>query len=483
MSSLVFIHPPMPLDVLYGRLSKAGSELPPQGLCLLASVARKKGINVKIIDCIPLEKTQKDVIDDLLKDKPDFIGFSVYTIFADVVGQMATVISEAFVNDAVKPIIIVGGAHITFMGKEFMEKYPSVDFGVFGEGEETLMELIDCISTGRNTKIRGILCRENSTVSKMEPRPFIKNLDVLPLPAWDLLPSIDKFYIPAGDSLKRFPSTGIVTSRGCPGKCYFCNPRGLGREIRRNSANYINCMIKDLIERYRIRDIYIQDDMFITDRENVVELCKILIRDNVDLTWSCHGRVDFVDTELLKLMKRAGCWQISFGFESGDQNILENINKNTTVEKNYQAVQLCKEAGLDVKGLFMIGNFGETRESIQKTLKFIKEAYMTDFHMTFFTPMPGTPSWKIWKKYGKFNQSNKVSLTCKPGFIPIGFTEEELVKYQKMCYRAFYLRPFVIWGYMLKLKEWKQTKKIFLSLLAFINYAVVPKVFKKTDSA
>lgn len=132
-------------------------------------------------------------------------------------------------------------------------------------------------------------------------------------------------------------------------------------------------MIVDLMQNYGIRDIYIQDDTFVMNKDNVMEFCKILRDRKLDLTWSCHGRVDHLDKELLRAMKKVGCWQISLGIESGSQKILDNINKGTTVEQNLRALELCKEAGMDVKGLFMIGCFGENRDTIKETIDFIKK--------------------------------------------------------------------------------------------------------------
>jgi radical SAM superfamily enzyme YgiQ (UPF0313 family) len=229
-------------------------------------------------------------------------------------------------------------------------------------------------------------------------------------------------------------------------------------------------MIEDLMHNYGIRDIYIQDDTFVVNKDNVMKFCKILMDKKLDLTWSCHGRVDHIDKELLQTMKRAGCWQIALGIESGSQKILNNINKGTTVEQNYKALELCREAGMDVKGLFMIGCFGENHETVKETIDFIRKAYITDFHITFFTPLPLTTAMRLWPKYGNFDPLKGSFMGSTPSFIPFDLTEEELINYRKYIYRLFYLRPKIIFKYALKLFNLKYSKKIILSTISFFKY-------------
>ena len=233
-------------------------------------------------------------------------------------------------------------------------------------------------------------------------------------------------------------------------------------------------MIVDLIGNYGIRDIYIQDDTFVINRDNVMQFCKILIEEKLDITWACHGRVNHIDRYLLRAMKRAGCWQIALGIESGSQKVLDSINKGTTVEQNYEALELCREAGMDVKGLFMIGCFGENHATVKETIDFIKKVHITDFHMNFFTPLPLTTAMRLWPKYGNFDPSKGSFMGSIPSFIPFGLTEEELIYYHKYVYRLFYLRPNVIFGYLLKLLNFRNSKKIIVSAISFLRY-----VFKK----
>lgn len=468
-SDIVLVHPPMSLDFLYGDLGEAGSSLPPQGLAGLAAVLREAGYKIKIIDSTASGLDIDGTVREIERIRPKAVGITVYTICLKIAAQIAGKIKAAVPETT----IIVGGGHVSLLPGDALREHPEFDVGVIGEGEETLLELISKIVDDADWKdTGGIAYLEGGSVRVNERRPFIKDLDSLPLPAWDLLPELKTHYSPAADSIKRTPSTGIVTSRGCPGKCFFCNRSMFGNQTRSHSPDYIIRMMLDLMDNHGMRDIYIQDDTFTANKKNVMEFCRKLIDLDLDITWSCHARTDYVDLEMLYLMREAGCWQISFGIESGAQEILDNINKGTTVEQNYKALEWCRKAGISVKGLFMIGGFGESGETIGKTLEFIKKAHMTEFHMTFFTPMPQTVSWIKWPEYGTFDPENIAPHTFKPNFIPRGFTAKELVEYQKLCYRTFYLRPRIIWYFMKKMASPVQARRLIISGLSFLKYLV-----------
>ena len=468
----ILVQPPVHLADLYGELAGAGSELAPQGLCAITTIARRNNYDVSILDAQALKLSFDDTIRKICEAQPDVVGFTLYTPFVPIVRDISTRLKAIYREDGKELIILVGGSHATLSRGKVLEDNPVFDIACMGEGEVTFVEILSALRDGKKIEdVKGIVFRDKSDcIVTTERRPFIADLDSLPMPDWSLLPELKKYYRPAGDSLKRFPSAGIVTSRGCNGKCYFCNPWQLGSETRYHSAEYVHGMITDLMENHGIRDIYMQDDTFVMNRDNVMRFCKILIEGEVDITWSCHGRVDHIDKELLKEMKKAGCWQISLGIESGSQKILNNVNKGTTVEQNYRALQLCKEVGMDVKGLFMIGCFGEDHETVKETINFIKKVHITDFHMTFFTPFPLTTAMRLWPKYGHFDPSKGLFMGNRPSFIPFGLTEEELINYRKNIYKTFYLRPKIIFRYSLKLFDIRNLKKIILSAISFFKY-------------
>ncbi len=470
---VILVHPPMYLSVLYGDLAAAGSELPPQGLCIIAAVLRQKGFEPVIIDATAEKLGYKETLTRIKSFLPAlFVGMGVYYVAEGTVGRLAKALKK--INPDLP--IVVGGGHISILGEKVMERHPQFDIAVFGEGEETIVDVAKALSQSRPLgNLKGVVCRQGGKIIKNSPRPFLKNLDKIPFPAWDLLPDITRYYTPAGDSLKRWPSTGLVTSRGCPGTCFFCNRNSFGTHVRQNSPDYVIAEIKDLQKKYNIKDIYFQDDTFVANRKWVVKFCRLLIREKLDLTWACHGRVDFVDLPLLKLMKKAGCWQMAFGLESGSQQVLDAINKRTTVKQNYQALQYCRRAGLSTKGLFMIGAFGENLETINVTKQFLKKAYLTDIHITFFTVIPGTVASIVWPRFGKNPAGRVPAVTAKPSFIANGLSTRLLIKKHRELYRTFYFQPKIIWYFLTKLRYPHQAKKIITSAMALARYTLKPK--------
>jgi radical SAM superfamily enzyme YgiQ (UPF0313 family) len=230
-------------------------------------------------------------------------------------------------------------------------------------------------------------------------------------------------------------------------------------------------MIRYLIDNYGIKDLFIEDDNFLVFKNRMKEISKTIIDEKIDITWSCMGRVDMIDEETLKLAKRAGCWQVNYGLESGSQKILDILNKRTTVAQNERAVRMTNDVGINVKGLFMLGNFGETKETIAETLDFVKRVPLTDFHMTYFTPLPGTSAWELAPKYGSFDPDwRKVNMFNTENFLPNGFTKEELERHYKKIWRSFYFRPRIVWNYTKKMKDPVLRRKIVKSGFAFTKF-------------
>lgn len=468
MSKIILIHPPLKYEQLYSSFQKAGSELPPLGLAYLAGTLKKYNFDVEIIDAQALNLNNKEIINFLFKKNPSYIGLSSYSVGIYNTAELAEEIKREFP----KIPLIIGGGHITAFPHQTMQEFPFFDVGVIGEGEETIVELLNSLENKNSQDdVKGIIFRKNGEIKINSRRHYIENLDTLPFPAWDLLPDITKYYFPPADSINRLPSTSLITSRGCPGKCIFCNRTIFGNVTRSHSVNYIMEEIFYLINTFKIKEIFFQDDTFFVHREILKELCEKLIERKLDLSFCCYGRVDMVDVEILKLMKKAGFWQISYGIETGSQKILDFTKKGTTLEQIENAVKWTKESKIKVKGLFMLGNFLETKETIKETINLIRKLPLDDFHMTYFTPFPGSLSYKIAKDYGEFNSSLKTLSFFSPTFIPKDLTKDELEYYYRLIYRIFYLRLKIIFYYLIKLKNKKVIMKLLRSLFSFLRFS------------
>ncbi|MBC8108852.1 MAG: B12-binding domain-containing radical SAM protein, partial [Anaerolineae bacterium] len=219
-------------------------------------------------------------------------------------------------------------------------------------------------------------------------------LDGLPFPAWDLLPDFPRAYPLAIYDYPAGPVATIAASRGCPFHCKFCDTSTFGARVRFYSPQKVFEMMKHLNTRWGVRHVLFVDDLFLASRLRTTEICNLIVESGLRMTWSCAARVDTVRPDLLDLMKRAGCWQISFGLETGSDEMLQKMDKCARVAKSEQAVEWTNAAGIRVKGLFMLGYPGETNESIEMTKQFVRRIPMTIMNLTKFTPYPGSPVYR-----------------------------------------------------------------------------------------
>ena len=432
------------MEEKYGSLKGVAGRALPLGLCYLASMVRSKGFNAKILDAEGTDISHENILEQIAKDSPRHIGISAVTLAINAAARTAKAIKAKFDIP-----IILGGPHITAVPAETMEAFPQFDIGVIGEGEITTVELLQALTEGKNLElVDGLIFRKNNQIVQTTPRKFIDDIDSLPLPAWDLLPNLAEVYKPIPFSVRQLPSTALVTGRGCWAKCEFCDRSVFGNRMRAHSAVRIVEMIKLLMKDYGIRDIFIDDDTFTSPRSRVTEFCHLLISENIDITWACATRVDLIDEELLHLMKRAGCWQVAFGIESGSQKILDLMKKGITVEKAKEKLALAKKAGITTKAFFMIGYLKETKETLQETLDFILTAELDVMMLSFATPLPNTAFLRRAEQYGKVDADWRRTSLYSISFVPHGLTKEDMVSFRNKAIRKFYLKPRVIWTYL-----------------------------------
>lgn len=467
MKKIVFVSPPLTLRERYGVDRQSGGETMPLGLAFLAAVTRQEGYETHIVDSEVLGLTAEGACKEIMSHKPDVVGFTAVTISVHNAAAVARLIKNMDKNI----ITLLGGHHISAVPEDTMELFEEFDIGVIGEAEETIIDLLDAIKNNRSLKeVKGLMLRESDGLHFTGHRERIKNLDSLPLPAWDLLPQIAKYYCPPVHTVKKLPATNLVTSRGCPGKCLFCARTVYGNRGTYFSADRVMEMIKDLYYNYGIREIQFRDDNFTVFRKRLIELCHKLKEANLDLTWTCTGRVDTVTPDILKLMKDAGCWQIWYGIESGSQKILDLIKKGTTIEGISKAVKWTQDAGIKPCGFFIIGHPGETKETIQETIKFAVTVGIAECHASFMTPFPGSELYLTYDKYGSFENDWRKLNGWIPVFIPHGLTKEDLKHYSNQFHKRFYFRPKVVLSYIFKIRSLKHLTVYLEGFLALLNF-------------
>jgi len=446
MHDIIFVNPP------YEQVSEGTDYLkhitnrsPSIGLLLLAAKAREIGYNPMIIESDLEGLTPQRVAQIVVEQNPKFLGITLFTVGVFNASIIAKIVREKNPNI----VILVGGPHISSMGYETMEKFLEFDVSVIHEGELILENLLYSIENNQPlSEVKGIMYRDESgSIKRTPPPPNIDDLDALPMPAWDLLPNFPDAYLPAIYDYPRAPVATYSASRGCPFLCEFCDTSTFGGKIRYNSPQHVYNTMKHLSEKYGVKHLQFVDDLFVAHNQRVQEFSRLLIANPIDMTWSCTARVNTVKPDTLKLMKEAGCWEISFGLESGSDFLLDEMKKSQKVSTAKQAVEWTHAAGIRVKGLFMLGYPGETQESIELTKEFVQSVPLTTMNLSKFTPYPGSPIYK--KLYGTSIREEDWDRLNGMNFVyqAEGFSEEELDKHYQEIIKSFYKRPQIMWYY------------------------------------
>lgn len=424
MIDLVLVNPVLKAAETVGKkLEDTASKVAPLGLCDLAAVLKRAGYSVSILDIPALEYLEDEALEVLLEQRPRIVGLTAVTVSVYNAARFAELVKQA------DPTIItvLGGPHITSVREETMRRFLMFDIGAVKEAETTVVELVEAVrNNGDLRNVKGLLLREGDRIVFTGEREILLDLDSLPFPAWDLLPRLDKFYRPSPFSYKRLPSSSLISSRGCPGKCVFCDTSVFGGRWRGYSAQRVIAMIKFLVSEYGIRDVQFLDDLFVVNRGRLREFCRTMMDEKFDVSWSCLSRVDGVKPDILKMMADAGCWQMAYGMESANQEILDVLDKRIKVEQIANAIKWTREAGMRVKGLFMAGNPLETRETLAKTERFIEEMGIDDVSWAAFTPLPGTAIYATARQYGEFEDDWGRMNLWTPLFVPWGLTREDI---------------------------------------------------------
>jgi len=277
-------------------------------------------------------------------------------------------------------------------------------------------------------------------------------LNNLPFPAYDKLPM--HLYHSALGAARQNPSIGMVTSRGCPGHCTFCFSGMFGSRVRLMSPSRIIEHIELLQKKYGIREISFYDDTFTANKNNVAELCQHIIGKGIKLSWSCFARVDTVTPELLALMKKAGCHQIMYGFETPDETILKRIDKRISPEHFKNAIKWTRAAKINIRGAFMLGSPGETESSMDKTIKFAKNAGLKFAVFNITTPYPGTALYKAYASKNSLLHYNWDLYNLAQPILKLDTISDKIVKqFYVKSYRDFYLRPIFIFRHVFDIRS------------------------------
>lgn len=360
---------------------------PPLGILHLASLMRNDGYGVSIIDADSEDLDVKSTAAEIIRRQPDYLGISIFTVGVTSAAEISRIVKSQMPGLTV----IVGGPHISSMATETLERFDTFDYAVPNEGEPVLPDLLRALEAGANvSNVPGVYYRDEGAIRFSGNAEPVKQLDDYPYPAWDLLSGFPERYRPAVFDFPRGPVATISASRGCPYNCTFCDNSTFGRRIRRHSPQYVFNMVKHLHEKYDVRHIQFVDDLFVSSRNSILDFCRLMIEGQLNVTWSCAARIDVMNYDILSRMKEAGCWEISFGLESGSDDMLKKMNKRIDTHKAGEVVRNAAGLGIRCKGLFMLGFPGENHRTINETRQYILSLPLSTLNLSKFTPYPGT---------------------------------------------------------------------------------------------
>ncbi len=357
--------------------------VPPLGLAYLAGILRRDIAEVRILDLLMARYSPELLKRELKEFQPDVVGATCSTVNFNAASRILRVCK----NFDSSVVTLIGGPHASFVAGDIIEKAPWIDVVVMGEGDQTVVELVEALANGNDlAQVSGIAFRKNGKAVVNQARPLIKDLDKLPLPARDLLP-ISKY------RALKVPCT-VITSRGCPFGCIFCSaPKMFGRGVRYRSPKLVLDEIEMINRELGFQEINIVDDTFTVREPHVQAICQGIQDRKLKINWSVYSRVDTINPRVLETMKRAGCSWVCFGLESGSQKILDTIKKRITVAKSREAVKMATESGLNVLASFILGLPGEDPTTASQTVGLARElfnAYKVSYGFHLLAPMPGT---------------------------------------------------------------------------------------------
>lgn len=442
---------------------------PPIGLALIAAVLEREGYQVTVLDANVLGLSPKELA-PLVTDA-DVIGLTAMTPTVSAAISTACHLKQANPTQT----ILLGGVHATLLPDETLAKAPELDIIVRGEGEETIIELLQALEKKHPLdNISGISYRANGKVVSAASRLSNVDIEALPFLAYNSLP-LPK-YKPHPPHGRALPFAAIVTSRGCPYHCAYCSKPVFGSKFRAQSPERVIEEIIYLKEIFGIKEIHFYDDVFTLDKKRVHAIADAIIKKGIKIFWTCETRVNLVDEELLRHMKQAGCYAVSYGIESAVPEILDTISKDITLEQVETAVHLSREAGLETAGYFMIGSPGESPETIQQTIQFAKKLKLDFAQFAVTTPFPGTKLYDLlgdkgddipWESFVYSGADSQIT----PVFESDSLNRNDLKHWTRRAYREFYLRPSYIWQRLRRVKslgELKMSLKGFSMLLQSI---------------
>ncbi len=420
---------------------------PPLGLLYVAAYAEDvEGCEVKLLDCDAQGIHHSDLFEMITAFRPDVVGIQAMTFTLIDAVEVARAAKKA----APDALIVMGGPHPTLYPEETIS-IPEVDVIIRGEGEYTFQALLKALQSGRSpASIYGALTKDKNTEGYpcLEKLDYIQDLDELKMPARHLL-DLSRYF---SSLVAPRRITTMMSSRGCPGKCVFCDRPQMGKVFRKRSAESVVKEMTHCVRDLCVKEIIFYDDTFTIDRERVIEICDRITGSGLKVNWDIRARVDTMTPQMISKLRQAGCVRIHYGVETGSPRLQKLIRKNLSLDKVREVFTLTRKAGIETLGYFMIGLPTEGRAEVEETMKMVLSLPMDYAHIATFTPYPGTVIYREALESGFYDRDywREFARAPDPHFTPRywneHFTDAQLLDLLKDAYYQFYSRP----GYMLQ---------------------------------
>ncbi len=399
----------------------------------MAAVLEQAGVTCRIFDAPAAALDWSDLEAELERFQPDLLVLGVTQATFEQDARAAALARRLCAN-----ILTVARGEIFLSEDESsLRRMPDLDIVIRGESELPIREIALGLPL---SDIPGLTYRDGENLRRNPNRPLLEDLDLLPYPARHLLDN--SLYI---SPETRRPLTVIQANRGCPSTCIFCPAWTFsGRKVRLRSPENILGEIRECVDRFGIDEFYFNADTFTYNKEWTITLCRGILDAGLKIRWGCNSRVDTIDAERLEWMKKAGCWVVGFGIETGNEDSLKLMGKDATLEQAEEAVRLCKAAGMRVHTFFVIGFPWETREHVARTVAFARKLDPDFFDFNIATPLPGTPLWTMARKEGLWEKNG--GSYAEGGTRTGSLSAEELTRLRRRALWSLYLRP----GYILR---------------------------------
>jgi len=456
----------------YAGIKGHGGLSAPLNLAYLAAYLRQRrpDAEINILDAEAYGLTYEETVGRIQAFNPALLGITTTTPSFDVITEVVRKTHQALPN---LPVIL-GGPHATGSPEESC-RLPGVAAAVLGEGEQTFLEIYDAVKNKTSLDSIPGLCRQSGGEIRFTgPRALIADLDSLPLPARDLLPMY-RYYSPPTKSISEDQAANIVSSRGCPFHCTYClSDMMWAGKYRYRSPENVVAEIEHLVEKYGIREFNFNDDLFTSHKNRLERFCRLVTEKKLGIKWVCMSRADYIEPELLRLMKEAGCGKIALGLESGSQKVLKVMNKRLDLDRSLQAVREIKQAGIKVGVSFVVGHIGETEQTIRQTIRLAKRSNADTVAFFQASPYPGTEFYRMAKEAGYLRPnlkwsdfaivSNAVSTVNLPGL-----PAEKIHRWVKRAYRAYYLSPRYIFSRLREIRSGHDIRNLVQGSLIFLK--------------